>query len=150
MSATHTSTDIKNDEPIICIQASSVAAGAMEAQEESVPQSPVVNESNSNGENVTAVVVTKAKRAATFLWILLHSQVCASIKEDLLILFNLLKALFSSPLYSSRSAKQAQNNVRTKVVQRQSVYYFTSRVVLQARSSPAQSLMRDVSKQENY
>lgn len=36
---------------------------------------------DNNGENVTAVV-TKAKRAATFLWTLLHAQVCKSCSTN--------------------------------------------------------------------
>jgi hypothetical protein len=50
-----------------------------EVDSSGVPQQNIISstgiEIGNNGEHVTAVV-TKAKRAAAFLWTLLHAQVC--------------------------------------------------------------------------
>lgn len=74
MSETQTETEIKNDVHIGKSTNSTSASSATEVLKKKIPQN--LNESNAKieGENVDAVV-TKAKRAATFLWILLHAQV---------------------------------------------------------------------------
>jgi len=78
MSETDTKTDLKNDvrSELNLEKESAVATEGSDAQTDA---SVKEHETNSAApENVTAVV-TKAKRAATFLWTLLHAQVRMSI-----------------------------------------------------------------------
>lgn len=73
MSETDTKIDLKND---VCLELNPQSAVAVTAAS-GAQTNASVNEEQTNStdpENVTAVV-TKAKRAATFLWTLLHAQV---------------------------------------------------------------------------
>jgi hypothetical protein len=71
MSETEAKTTLKNDVRLVSNQES---ASAVAVAEGSGAQSSTTVKELVVGENVTAVV-TKAKRAATFLWTLLHAQV---------------------------------------------------------------------------
>jgi hypothetical protein len=78
MSETEAKTTLKNDVRLVSNQES---ASAVAVAEGSGAQSSTTVKELVVGENVTAVV-TKAKRAATFLWTLLHAQVRITINTD--------------------------------------------------------------------